>query len=153
MKSTSLAILTLVLSVPAWAQDKALQEANNFYKKPLEELLNVETPAKAEVGSRSGARDALDADVPIDIITAAQLESSGFTELSKALIKLIPGFNSPRPSGHDGTDHAPPFMLRGLNPDQLLVLVNGKRLHQSSLLNVNVSVGRGTSGVDINTIA
>lgn len=153
MKSTPLAILTLVLSVPAWAQDKALQEANNFYKKPLEELLKVETPAKAEVGSRSGARDALDADVPIDIITAAQLESSGFTELSKALMKLIPGFNSPRPSGHDGTDHAPPFMLRGLNPDQLLVLVNGKRLHQSSLLNVNVSVGRGTSGVDINTIA
>jgi iron complex outermembrane receptor protein len=152
MKACTFAIASFVVALGVSAQDKSLQQANDFYQKPLEELLTVETPAKAEIGSRSGARDALEADVPIDVITAAQLESSGFTELSKALMKLIPGFNSPRPTGHDGTDHAPPFMLRGLNPDQVLVLVNGKRLHQSSLLNVNISVGRGTSGVDINTI-
>ena len=152
MKTTILAVTTALLASAAGAQDKSLQQANDYYQKPLDELLRVETPVKAEVGSRSGAREALESEVPIDVITAAQLESSGFTELSKALIKLIPGFNSPRPTGHDGTDHAPPFMLRGLNPDQVLVLVNGKRLHQSSLLNVNISVGRGTSGVDINTI-
>jgi iron complex outermembrane receptor protein len=152
MKSLTLATACLLASAPLMAQDKTLLQANDYYQKSLDELLHIETPAKAEVGSRTGARDALDADVPIDVITAAQLESSGFTELSKALMKLVPGFNSPRPTGHDGTDHAPPFMLRGLNPDQVLVLVNGKRLHPSSLLNVNISVGRGTSGVDINTI-
>ena len=152
MKRFAVALCGLVLGAAVWAQDKSLQQANDFYEKPLEELSKVETPTKAEIGSRSGARDALEADVPIDVITAAQLESSGFTELGKALMKLVPGFNSPRPTGHDGTDHVPPFMLRGLNPDQVLVLVNGKRLHQSSLLNVNISVGRGTSGVDINTI-
>lgn len=153
MKASIFAVASLLAAFGVSAQEKSLQQANDFYQKPLEDLLSIETPAKAEVGSRSGARDALEADVPIDVITAAQLEASGFTELSKALMKLIPGFNSPRPTGHDGTDHAPPFMLRGLNPDQVLVLVNGKRLHQSSLLNVNVSVGRGTSGVDINTIS
>jgi iron complex outermembrane receptor protein len=153
MKACFVAVSTLLLAATASAQEKSLQQANDYYQKSLSELLTIETPAKAEVGSRGGARDALEADVPIDVITAAQLESSGFTELSKALMKLIPGFNSPRPTGHDGTDHVPPFMLRGLNPDQVLVLVNGKRLHQSSLLNVNISVGRGTSGVDINTIA
>jgi iron complex outermembrane receptor protein len=152
MKSTAIAIASLVISTALLAQEKSLSRANDYYGKSLDELMRIETPIKADVGSRTGARDALDADVPIDVITAAQLESSGFTELSKALMKLIPGFNSPRPSGHDGTDHVPPFTLRGLNPDQVLVLVNGKRLHQSSLLNVNVSVGRGTSGVDINTI-
>lgn len=152
MKACTLAMVSLLAGVGVSAQDKSLQQANDFYQKPLAELLTIETQVKAEVGSRSGARDALEADVPIDIITAAQLEASGFTELSKALMKLIPGFNSPRPTGHDGTDHVPPFTLRGLNPDQVLVLVNGKRLHQSSLLNVNISVGRGTSGVDINTI-
>lgn len=152
MKTLVLALGTAFLASSALAQDKSLQQANAYYQKPLDELLQLETPAKAEVGSRTGAREALESEVPIDVITAAQLESSGFTELSKALMKLIPGFNSPRPTGHDGTDHSPPFMLRGLNPDQVLVLVNGKRMHQGSLLNVNISVGRGTSGVDINTI-
>jgi iron complex outermembrane receptor protein len=152
MKSLSAAIAGLFLITSVSAQEKSLRQANDYYQKSLDELLTIETPAKADVGSRAGARDALESEVPVDVITAAQLESSGFTELSKALMKLIPGFNSPRPTGHDGTDHAPPFMLRGLNPDQVLVLINGKRLHQSSLLNVNISVGRGTSGVDINTI-
>ena len=152
MKAVAIVLTGLLLGTSVGAQEKSLQQANDYYQKPLDELLSIEIPAKAEVGSRAGAREAAESEVPIDVITAAQLESSGFTELSKALMKLIPGFNSPRPSGHDGTDHVPPFTLRGLNPDQVLVLINGKRLHQSSLLNVNVSVGRGTSGVDINTI-
>jgi iron complex outermembrane receptor protein len=152
MKTAAIFLATVVFAASAGAQEKSLQQANDYYRKPLDELLSIETPAKAEVGSRTGSREALESEVPIDVITATQLESSGFTELSKALMKLIPGFNSPRPTGHDGTDHVPPFTLRGLNPDQVLVLVNGKRLHQSSLLNVNISVGRGTSGVDINTI-
>ncbi|MEI8155822.1 MAG: TonB-dependent receptor [Burkholderiales bacterium] len=152
MKTIAFAFTSMLLATSGVAQEKSLQQANDYYQKPLDELFSIETPVKAQVGSRTGAREALDSEVPIDVITAAQLESSGFTELSKALMKLIPGFNSPRPTGHDGTDHVPPFTLRGLNPDQVLVLVNGKRLHQSSLLNVNISVGRGTSGVDINTI-
>ena len=136
----------------ALAADKAVQETNDYYRRPLDQLLQVETQAKAAVGSRGGARDALDAEVPIDIITAAQLQSTGQPDLQRALAMLVPGFNAPRPSITDGTDHAPPFTLRGLSPDQVLVLVNGKRLHQGSLLHNNGTVGRGSSGVDLATI-
>lgn len=155
MKPLTSPLLTFALASAmgsAIAADKAVQESNAYYAWPLEQLLQVETQAKAGVGSRSGDRDALDAEVPIDVITAAQLQSTGQLELMRALAVLIPGFNAPRPSITDGTDHAPPFTLRGLNPDQVLVLINGKRLHQNSLLHNNGTVGRGSSGVDLNTI-
>ncbi len=152
-RSLRLAIALTLLAHSAFAaQEQAVQESNELYDRPLEALVAIETQPKADVGSRGGSRDALDAAVPIDVITAEQLESSGYTELGKVLSKLVPGFNFPRPSITDGTDHAPPFTLRGLNPDQVLVLINGKRLHQSSLLNMNGTIGRGSSGVDINTI-
>lgn len=151
MKHFFCALLPLAIG-SAFAADKAVQESNDYYNRPLDQLLQVETQAKAAVGSRSGDRDALDAEVPIDIITSAQLQSTGQTELTRALAVLIPGFNAPRPSIADGTDHAAPFTLRGLNPDQVLVLVNGKRLHQSALLHNNGTVGRGSSGVDLNTL-
>ena len=152
MKRTVLALLPLLVTGVHAADDKASQESNDFYGRPLDDLLRVETQLKADVGSRGGSRDALDAEVPIDVITSAQLQASGHTELTRVLSMLIPGFNSPRPSIADGTDHAPPFTLRGLNPDQVLVLINGKRQHQSSLLHINGTIGRGSSSVDLNTI-
>ncbi len=148
-------LMLLLASMTATAQaseEKAVKETNELYGRSLDELVHIETQAKADVGSRGGSRDALVAEVPIDVITAEQLESSGYTELGKVLSKLVPGFNIPRPSITDGTDHAPPFTLRGLNPDQVLVLINGKRQHQGSLLNMNGTIGRGSSGVDINAI-
>lgn len=130
----------------------AAEQSDDYYALPLDELLRVQTAAKASVGSRSGARGALDAEVPIDVISAEQLQSVGQPELARALAAILPGFNYPRPSIADGSDHAPPFTLRALNPDQVLVLVNGKRLHQSSLLHVNGTIGRGSSSADLNTI-
>ncbi|MFK5891594.1 MAG: TonB-dependent receptor [Pseudomonadota bacterium] len=161
MKSNHTLVITALLSPfflvslsnTVLAQHKeALGQTEELYEKPLSELLNVETELKAEIGSRSGDRDLLASDVPIDVVTAEQIRQTGFTELSKILQRFIPGFNFPRPSISDGSDHARPFTLRGMNPDQVLVLVNGKRLHQSSLLNINSSIGRGTSSVDLNTI-
>ncbi len=144
-------LISLAISTSA-AADKAVQESNDYYRRPLDQLLQVETQAKAVVGSRGGDRNALDAEVPIDVITSAQMQATGQVGLMRALAVLIPGFNAPQPSIADGTDHAPPFTLRGLNPDQVLVLINGKRLHQSSLLHNNGTIGRGSSGVDLNTI-
>lgn len=129
----------------------AVERADRLYEKNLSELLNVETELKAEVGSRSGDRNLLASDVPIDVVTAEQIRQTGYTELSKILQRFIPGFNFPRSSITDGTDHARPFTLRGMNTDQVLVLINGKRLHQSSLMNVQ-GLARGSSGVDLNTI-
>ena len=155
MKPRAYTLLSFLISSAistSAAADKAVQESNDYYKRPLDQLLQVETQAKAGVGSRGGERDALDAEVPIDVITSSQLQATGQVGLIRALAVLIPGFNAPQPSIADGTDHAPPFTLRGLNPDQVLVLINGKRLHQSSLLHNNGTIGRGSSGVDLNTI-
>jgi len=90
--------------------------------------------------------------VPIDIITSAELKQGGHTETSQMLQALVPSFNFPRPSLTDGTDHIRPATLRGLAPDQTLVLVNGKRRHTSALVNVNGAVGRGAVSVDFNAI-
>ncbi len=153
MRFAAWTVVPLMISAAAAADERMVRESDQYYARSLGDLMHTETQPKAQVGSRSGARDALDALVPIDVITAEQLHASGSTELSKALSKLIPGFNYPRPSITDGTDHAPPFTLRGLNPDQVLVLVNGKRLHQSSLMHNNGTIGRGSASVDLNSIA
>ena len=118
----------------------------------LKDLLEMETDAQANIGSRGQAVDLLKAKVPVDVITEEQIRHTGYTELSKVLQRFVPGFNFPRPSIKDGSDHIRPFTLRGMSPDQVLVLVNGKRFHSSALLHVNGTIGRGSTGVDLNTI-
>lgn len=103
-------------------------------------------------GTRRNDRTVADSPVPVDVIGADALQSSGFTESARLLNQLVPSFNFPQPSITDGTDVIRPATLRGLSPDQTLVLVNGKRRHTTSLLNINGSVGRGSSAVDINLI-
>ncbi|WP_215398850.1 TonB-dependent receptor plug domain-containing protein [Rheinheimera oceanensis] len=103
-------------------------------------------------GTRVAGRSVSDTAVPIDIVSAVTLERSGTTELNQALSVALPSFNFPRPGLADGTDTIRPATLRGLGPDQSLVLVNSKRRHSASLVNVNGTVGRGSSAVDLNTI-
>jgi len=104
------------------------------------------------VGSRAAGAAAEKA-VPVDVFTEEEIESaSASTETNQIIQKLTPSFNFPRPTITDGTDSVRPATLRNLGPDQLLVLVNGKRRHSSALVNVNNSVGRGSSGVDLNAI-
>ncbi|MBA2355248.1 MAG: TonB-dependent receptor plug domain-containing protein, partial [Acidobacteria bacterium] len=103
------------------------------------------------VGSRAAGAEAEQA-VPVDIITQAQIASSGYAETAQVLQALAPSFNFPRPTITDGTDTVRPATLRGLGPDQVLVLINGKRRHQSALVHLNGSVGRGSTGVDLNAI-
>ncbi len=103
-------------------------------------------------GTRRQNRTVADSTVPIDVIGEDALSNQGYTEVNKALNLLVPSFNFPQPSITDGTDAIRPATLRGLAPDQTLVLVNGKRRHVTSLLNLNGSVGRGSAAVDLNLI-
>ncbi len=103
-------------------------------------------------GSRIAGRTVADSPVPVDVIDNEALTNSGLTETNKLLNRLVPSFNFPQPSLTDGTDSVRPATLRGLSPDQTLVLVNGKRRHISALLNLNGSVGRGSSAVDLNQL-
>ncbi len=103
-------------------------------------------------GTRRSDRTVADSPVPVDVISAEALSRSGATETNKLLNFQVPSFNFPQPSITDGTDVIRPATLRGLGPDQTLVLVNGKRRHSAALLNVNNSIGRGTAAVDVNLI-
>lgn len=140
-----------VFAAPAWAQ--AVQSA------PSQEA-TADTSAQSDeaanqivvIGSRVANRTAIDSPVPIDVISGSALQASGTGELNKTLNQLVPSFNFPQPSIADGSDVTRPATLRGLNPDQTLVLLNGKRRHVSALLNINGTVGRGSAAVDMNMI-
>lgn len=103
-------------------------------------------------GTRRLDRTVGESPVPIDIITSESLTRTGTTETARALRDAVPSFNFPQPSITDGTDVIRPATLRGLGPDQTLILLNGKRRHPSALLNINGSIGRGSQAVDINNI-
>ncbi len=103
-------------------------------------------------GTRLAGRSAEDLPVPVDTLTSEALRATGHTEVGRMLQQTAPSFNFSSSSISDGTDALRPATLRGLGPDQTLVLINGKRRHQASLIHINTSVGRGTAGTDMNAI-
>ncbi len=105
------------------------------------------------VGSRAAtARTNVQTVAPVDVISTRELKGFSQVDVGQILNYVAPSFNSNRQTVADGTDHVDPASLRGLGPDQVLVLVNGKRRHTSALLNINGTVGRGSVGTDMNVI-
>jgi iron complex outermembrane recepter protein len=104
------------------------------------------------VGSRAPARTNTQSAVAVDVITPKDLKGFSQVDVGQILTFVAPSFNSNRQTVADGTDHVDPASLRGLGPDQVLVLVNGKRRHTSALVNINGTVGRGSVGTDMNVI-
>lgn len=141
--SLSLMIASLLLASPAlYGEDGASAEAEST--TPTIDRIVV-------TGTRTQGRSALETLAPVDVLSSEDLDRHGSTELNDILSYSLPSFNFPNPAINDGTDSIRPAQLRGLSPDQTLVLVNGKRRHTSALLNLN-QVGRGAAAVDLNTI-
>ncbi|GAB3851329.1 TonB-dependent receptor [Hymenobacter terrigena] len=104
-------------------------------------------------GSRaSEGRSNILTTAPVDVISAREIKAYAQTDVAQVLSYVAPSFQSSRQTISDGTDHIDPASLRGLGPDQVLVLVNGKRRHNSSLVNINGTIGRGSVGTDLNVI-
>lgn len=104
-------------------------------------------------GSRGGGRVNTESPVPVDVINIQQMTTQApQNNLNQILNVVAPSFTSNTTTVADGTDHIDPAQLRGLGPDQVLVLLNGKRRHTSSLVNVNGTPGRGSVGTDLNAI-
>jgi len=103
-------------------------------------------------GSRLQGRTVTDSPVPIDVLSGDEIRNSGYTETSKIIQDLVPSFNFPHPTTPDGNTHVRSASLRGLSPDQTLVLVNGKRRHTSAWVNTGGTVGKGAVSTDLNTI-
>ena len=105
------------------------------------------------VGSRGQSRSALQSAVPVDALPVGELTTqSPQTDLNQLLTYTAPSFQANRQTSSDATEFIDPATLRSLPPDQLLVLVNGKRRHKSSLVNTLGTVGRGAVGTDLNAI-
>ncbi len=105
------------------------------------------------VGTRNPGRTALNSAVPVDVLDINEIaKSSPQISVTEILNYAAPSFTSNPQSISDGTDHVAPASLRGLGPDQVLVLINGKRRHKSALINVNGTFGRGSVGTDLDAI-
>jgi iron complex outermembrane receptor protein len=122
----------------------AQAQTGEVVDQPIEEVITI--------GTRTVGRVATDSPVPVDAFNSDAFDRTGATEVGRALQLLAPSFNFSSSTISDGTDALRPATLRGLGPDQTLVLVNGKRRHGSALVHVNGSVGRGTAGTDLNAI-
>ncbi len=105
------------------------------------------------IGSRNRSRTVVESAVPVDVLDIQEIQTAvPQVNLNQMLNYVAPSFSSNTQTIADGTDHIDPASLRGLGPDQVLVLINGKRRHNSSLINVNGSFGRGSVGTDLNAI-
>ena len=133
---------------PAWAQSANADGGTALVTAPA--------PAdNAEIvvtGTRTAGRSKLDTASPVDVLSGAALRQQGTTELATALANVAPSIDFPRSAGTDGSDAIRAATLRGLSPDETLVLINGVRAHTSAYLNINGVVGRGSAAVDLNTI-
>jgi len=146
-KAKVTAITALMLGCSAMAFPSYAEKSDK-----TKEVTSKSTASTFVIGSRFAGRTESDVPVPVDVIGRAELQSTGHTEVGRILQAKIPSFNFSSSSASDGTDALRPATLRGLGPDQTLVLINGKRRHQGALVHINTTVGRGTSGVDMNAI-
>jgi iron complex outermembrane recepter protein len=105
------------------------------------------------VGTRRAGRAKLETPVPVDVVNIGQAAlPTARTDLTSIMNYAAPSFNYNKQSGSDGADHIDLATLRGLGPDQTLVLINGKRRHQTAFVAVFGTRGRGNSGTDLSAI-
>ncbi len=105
------------------------------------------------VGTRSNIkRTKVGTPLAVDVLSASELLKTGQLEIGQMIQYTSPSFSSTKNGVNGATNYADPATLRGLSPDQTLVLINGKRRHQFSALNLNITLGKGTVTTDMNTI-
>ena len=168
---TTVSAIALLCSVPAAAQatDQPAQTpagptggaqnsngANPASAATPQSSADATTPSGGNeivvTGTRAPGRSRLDTAAPVDVLSVSSLQHQGTTELGSALAAVAPSIDFPRPSATDATDAIRPATLRGLAPDETLVLINNIRAHPSASLNINSTVGRGSAAVDLNTV-
>src|ERR1700744_1571979 len=137
-------IALLALTANAVAQDAGNNPPSTDKAKNLGTVIVT--------GTRADNRTESSSLTPIDVVSSQVLQQTGTSELSTALARIIPSLTFPRPAAADTADSQRPAQLRGLSPDQVLVLVDGKRWHPGAMLLTNGVLGRGSQAVDLNTI-
>lgn len=142
---------TLVFSFVGYNNQEVTVGDNTVINVTLQESSNQLSDVVV-VGSRGLPRTDVERPVPVDVLNAKELQSTGQVDLAQQVQFNSPSFNSAKTGINGVANYADPATLRGLSPDQVLVLVDGKRRHQFSGLNLNVTVGLGTVVTDLNSI-
>lgn len=141
----------IAFSYIGYLKHQIITEGKSHYDAAL--ILNNTLSSVEIVGTRRLGRTQTETAVGVDVIDISKLaNSAGQINVDQLLESVAPSFNATKQSGADGADHIVPATLRGLGPDQTLVLINGKRQHQSSLINIFGTRGRGNTGTDLNAI-
>lgn len=140
----------LIVSYTGYSSTKVTVDGRETYTIYLSSGLELDQITV--VGSRGKPRTDVDRPVPVDVVTAKELQSTGQTDLGQMVQFSSPSFNSAKYGVNGTTNYADPASLRGMGPDQSLVLVNGKRRHQFSTLNLNVAPGLGNVVTDLNSV-
>ncbi len=104
------------------------------------------------VGTRTAPRSNRDTPLPVDVLPAKELTSTGQATFDKALQYRIPSFNTVQTPVNDATSLLDPYEIRNMGPSRTLILINGKRKNLSALLYTQTSPGRGETGSDISAI-
>ncbi|WP_164155923.1 TonB-dependent receptor plug domain-containing protein [Sandarakinorhabdus rubra] len=150
--ATSLVALALAgFAVPAVAADAAAaddQQAAAAADEPSEDTTIIVT------GTRRTDRTVLESAVPVDVFSADDFKAQPAPQLQSILQTLVPSFNQQRNLLGDGSAFIRPPTLRGLPADQILVLVNGKRMHRSALVQISGgALNAGAQGADLSQLA
>ena len=102
-------------------------------------------------GTRQSNRTVGDSSSPIQVISAKELQSSGYNDIGSILNSLLPSVDFPR-QNQGAASVQRPFILRGLSPNEVIVLVDGVRYHTSATVNLNGDIARGSAPVDVGSI-
>ena len=133
-------LATSVAMAQAWASDSGGTAGGD----------NIEV--LVVTGTRAPDRTALTSAVPVDVISSESLQNTGYPDLARALEFTEPSVNFPRAQTTPTSANTRAITIRGLSPDEVLVLVNGKRWHSSAVINTNFAVGRGSAPFDLSQI-
>ncbi|MEI6086158.1 MAG: TonB-dependent receptor plug domain-containing protein, partial [Bacteroidota bacterium] len=140
-----------ILTISSIGFESTSVKANSSSFNIVLQEASIELQEVVLLGSRKGGRVKTESAVPVDIININQAGvPTAKMDLTSVLNYVAPSFNYNKQSGADGADHVDLGTLRGLGPDQTLVLINGKRRHQTAFVALFGTKGRGNSGVDLN---
>ncbi len=143
----------LVFSFSGYSKKEVNIKGNARVEIGLRSFSSNETESVVVIGSRDQTRTKGETYVAVDIIPIKDVvNESGYIELSQILHYFAPSFNANKQSGADLADHVDPVSLRGLGPDQVLYLINGKQYINSSIINIFGTKGRGNVSTDLNAI-
>ncbi len=121
----------------------------------IEDKKAKENPEQKMVilGSRAAPRSIGDSPVPVDVISGDELVKNGGQDMIAMLASVVPSFNVNSQPIADAATLIRPANLRGLPPDNTLILVNGKRRHRASVIAfIGGGIADGSQGPDVSVI-